>query len=663
MIQNLYDYFPFLLKTQESNKSFSISKLNCQSLSFGFVFTLGLAMILSAVIFFFAFNWQAMPDFFKFAILQALICISTFCAYKFSLDTILGKLFLTLSSVLVGVFMAVFGQVYQTGADSYLLFLVWAVAILPFTLISKFSILWTIWILLINLTIILAWGEQFRRFYDDEHLLHTSLLLFNAFVLFAREILVNKFLWLNSYLSRLLPFLLVQIFLAREIIISILDNSSILHTGFALLLSFFIFFVYRFKLKDITLVSLNLITNCCLLVIFIASQIKFELSSYIILSVFVIFVLAMLGKYIELLYRKFNVEKITNGKSIEQELIEKSTKVGVEDKQTSAKDSRFSYIRAGLCFVSACVTVVVVMSVFFLLYSENFEGSDFFLIAGVIFVFCSLWIYKLQREELNSGKNSYILFYLGLSTVMQAYALICSYLVFEQDFSSMVIALIFTGLSIAIYPFISSNLEKFIIALLSMLLLYRGFIDFYFYVLGLDIILLCTMSFGYKFANKYQGLKVLAYASFIALILKVVFMLSDNYFFIFPILYSYSFGILLALWICILYCLYSMKLEKARRRLSITSVFAHIFAFACLGFLVYFYAYALLLITGVMLLAIYFEKILLLRAMICFSIPIIFYYYYNLDINLLHKSYLLFANGSILLVFCAYKREGLKDAK
>ncbi|MBC8290414.1 MAG: DUF2157 domain-containing protein, partial [Planctomycetes bacterium] len=45
-----------------------------------------------------------------------------------------------------GVFLAVFGQVYQTGADEWLLFAGWAGLILPWTALSRFEALWILWL-------------------------------------------------------------------------------------------------------------------------------------------------------------------------------------------------------------------------------------------------------------------------------------------------------------------------------------------------------------------------------------------------------------------------------------------------------------------------------------------------------------------------------------
>ncbi|WP_315814113.1 hypothetical protein [Paraflavitalea speifideaquila] len=50
---------------------------------------------------------------------------------------------LTAAAVLLGVLMAVFGQVYQTGANAYDLFLSWTIAITLWVVIANFALLYT----------------------------------------------------------------------------------------------------------------------------------------------------------------------------------------------------------------------------------------------------------------------------------------------------------------------------------------------------------------------------------------------------------------------------------------------------------------------------------------------------------------------------------------
>ncbi|MEM6456810.1 MAG: DUF2157 domain-containing protein, partial [Acidobacteriota bacterium] len=102
---------------------------------------LGLGLALSGVVFFFAYNWEGMHRLVKLGLVEAGIAAAFSVAALSGLSGLRGKLALLTSSVLVGVCLAVFGQVYQTGADPWELFASWALLILPWTLLSRFQAL------------------------------------------------------------------------------------------------------------------------------------------------------------------------------------------------------------------------------------------------------------------------------------------------------------------------------------------------------------------------------------------------------------------------------------------------------------------------------------------------------------------------------------------
>ena len=69
------------------------------------------------------------------------------------------NILLTATAVLVGVLFAVFGQIYQTGANAYDWFLGWTAAITLWVLISKYAPMWLLYLILLNTTLIL-YAEQ-----------------------------------------------------------------------------------------------------------------------------------------------------------------------------------------------------------------------------------------------------------------------------------------------------------------------------------------------------------------------------------------------------------------------------------------------------------------------------------------------------------------------
>lgn len=115
---------------------------------------LGTLALAAAVIFFFAFNWDSLGRLAKLGLVEAAILAGLLAFWRLDLDTMAGKAALTLLALLVGALLALTGQIYQTGADTWELFAWWAVLILPWVLVGRFAPLWLIWLALLNLA---AW--------------------------------------------------------------------------------------------------------------------------------------------------------------------------------------------------------------------------------------------------------------------------------------------------------------------------------------------------------------------------------------------------------------------------------------------------------------------------------------------------------------------------
>lgn len=104
------------------------------------------AQILAAVAFFFAFNWAALPPFAKLGLIQAAIVMCVAGAWLGRGHPAAWEALLTAAAVLVGVLLAVFGQIYQTGADAWTLFAGWAVLILPWAALTRALAPWVLWL-------------------------------------------------------------------------------------------------------------------------------------------------------------------------------------------------------------------------------------------------------------------------------------------------------------------------------------------------------------------------------------------------------------------------------------------------------------------------------------------------------------------------------------
>jgi uncharacterized membrane protein len=114
---------------------------------------LGTGFLLIGIIFFFAYNWQGLHKFVKLAIVAALLISTVFIGYKMRHHRLISHLLLLGAAVLVGIWFAVYGQIYQTGANAYDFFLGWFIGTLLWVIVSNFPPIWLLSIVLCNTAI------------------------------------------------------------------------------------------------------------------------------------------------------------------------------------------------------------------------------------------------------------------------------------------------------------------------------------------------------------------------------------------------------------------------------------------------------------------------------------------------------------------------------
>ena len=129
---------------------------------------LGVVMLAAGTVFFFAFNWDEMGRLAKIGLVEALLAAALVSLWRLGLERASGKAALFGASIVAGTLFALIGQIYQSGADTYELFAVWAIAILPWALVGRLPVLWVLWLALVNLALSLYfltfgvfWGMLF----------------------------------------------------------------------------------------------------------------------------------------------------------------------------------------------------------------------------------------------------------------------------------------------------------------------------------------------------------------------------------------------------------------------------------------------------------------------------------------------------------------------
>jgi len=108
-----------------------------QDWAFALFLVFGAAQIVAGIIFFFAYNWRALPDAAKIAAPQAIMIVGFLAWAALGRGSRLGDISAIIASVMIGVSMAVVGQVYQLGADPWRLFAFWAAIVFPVSLILR----------------------------------------------------------------------------------------------------------------------------------------------------------------------------------------------------------------------------------------------------------------------------------------------------------------------------------------------------------------------------------------------------------------------------------------------------------------------------------------------------------------------------------------------
>lgn len=234
--------------------------------------TFALTFILLGIVFFFAFNWDKMTPLIKISSIELGIVLSVLGAYFYSLDRPSGQMFLLCATVFVGVFMAVFGQIYQTGVDAYQLFMTWSLLTFGWTLISSFLAQWALWLTITNLFLLLWWEQAIVPTLEVKDLIYIYLSAFNGLALVAHEYfsLQKGYGWLNKRWSRdslLIVFLFLTAYPITTWILApnLATPAIILSSLFGIVGQGAAYYTYRYKLSDARAITFSVFSICLLL--------------------------------------------------------------------------------------------------------------------------------------------------------------------------------------------------------------------------------------------------------------------------------------------------------------------------------------------------------------------------------------------------------------
>ncbi|MDQ0141393.1 DUF2157 domain-containing protein [Cupriavidus necator] len=150
---------------------------------------LGTVLLCAGVVVFFAFNWQDLHKFSKFGLLAGAITLLAGLAWLRPAADAAGRAALGGAQVVAGVLLAVIGQTYQTGADAWQLFALWALLAVPWALAARAAPHWWLVIVIGNLALLryfsirLGVDGMFALLFDSRHVRTATLSLLAAVAL------------------------------------------------------------------------------------------------------------------------------------------------------------------------------------------------------------------------------------------------------------------------------------------------------------------------------------------------------------------------------------------------------------------------------------------------------------------------------------------------
>ena len=304
-------------------RSVELAEMTCQRDNF-FIFLrlvllwIGALSLIIALMMFMALNWDELGKFTKFLMVELSMLLAVVIYYFSDKYQQLQKILLMVASISLGIFLALIGQTYQTGADPWQLFAFWALLMTPWAMIAKSSSLWVLWIILINLASILYY-QKFDLSFDAFFEMHTHLLellfVINATLWIVWHYLGSGYTHFKDGLCvRLLAFMtlgsistLAMYAIYEEI------NFGRLHFLFYVVTLTMIYYFYRIRHIDIYMMSLFTLSLFFFILSIVIRFIPFDsFDNIVVIAIFLIAVIGGLTTVIVSWIKKLKKEQHAN---------------------------------------------------------------------------------------------------------------------------------------------------------------------------------------------------------------------------------------------------------------------------------------------------------------------------------------------------------------
>jgi uncharacterized membrane protein len=118
----------------------------------------GIVLLAAGAVFFVAANWSVLPGLVRMGIVGGAMVIATLIGGYLG-DTLAGRATTLLGGLLFGPLLAVYGQVYQTGADAWQLFAMWTLVLIAYGVLVRFVGTWVLALLCLHVATF-TWIDQ-----------------------------------------------------------------------------------------------------------------------------------------------------------------------------------------------------------------------------------------------------------------------------------------------------------------------------------------------------------------------------------------------------------------------------------------------------------------------------------------------------------------------
>lgn len=277
---------------------------------------LSILSVAFGTIFFFAYNWNEISTFQKFALIQGLMVVAVFFYTQSKAQSPTSTAILFFLALLIGSLFALFGQTYQTGKDPWQLFLIWALFVTPLALTSRSSSLWLLWLGLANLTIMLLLNVRYGffglLFQNERNLLFYAFL--NAIAGISFEYFYqSKFKLITTRIAAQVAIVASMIAFTWVAIYSVFDShKNGLDILFYIAWMSVIFYAYRIKTIDVLVLSSWVVSGIIFILVVITRLIDtdFDGGAFLLLGLLIIGLSTIGVKWLMTLLKEVNAQGV-----------------------------------------------------------------------------------------------------------------------------------------------------------------------------------------------------------------------------------------------------------------------------------------------------------------------------------------------------------------